>query len=85
MLNLGHSESELLSVCFFWIPDSVRKVLTSFEIFFNRLDLLGNRTSRFIGFCLPEQQFGYFSLFVSVLGHSELELHSVCFFGFLTL
>ena len=31
--DLSHSELELHSVCFFWIPDSVRKVLTSFKIF----------------------------------------------------
>ena len=44
------------------------------------MDNLGNRTSRFVGLCLPKQQFGYFALFVSVLGHSELELHFVYFF-----
>ena len=49
------------------------------------MDWLGNRIGRFIGLCSPEQQFGYFSLFASVLGNSELELHSVCFFGFLTM
>ena len=49
------------------------------------MDRLGNRTRRFIGFYLSEQQFGYFALFVSVIGHLESELHFVCFFGFLTL
>ena len=49
------------------------------------MDRLGNRTSRFIGFSLPERQFGYFALFVVVLDHSESELHSVCLVGFLTL
>ena len=44
---------------------------------------LGNRTIRFIGLGLPERQFGFFALFVFVLGHSESELHSVCLFGFL--
>ena len=49
------------------------------------MDRLGNRTSRFIGFGLPERQFGYFALFVLVLGHLESELHSVCLVGFLNL
>ena len=49
------------------------------------MDRLGNQTSRFIRFGLSERQFGYFSLFVLVLGHSESELHSVCLVGFLTL
>ena len=30
-------------------------------------------------------QFGYFALFVLVLGHSESELHSVYFIRFLSL
>ena len=33
MPNLGHSESKLYSFYFFWILGSMRKVLTSFEIF----------------------------------------------------
>ena len=57
-------------------------MLTSF---LNRMDRLGNRTIRFIRFGLPERQFGYFALFVLVLGHSESELHSVCLVGFLNL
>ena len=44
------------------------------------MDHLGNQTNRFIGFCLPEQQFGYFALFVSDLSYLESELHSVYFF-----
>ena len=28
---LSHSESELYSVCFFWITNSVRKILKNFE------------------------------------------------------
>ena len=51
----------------------------------NRMDGLGNRTNQFIGFCLSEQQFGYFVLFVSDLSRLELEFHSFCFFRFLTL
>ena len=31
MSILSHSESELYSVCFFWIPDSVRKIIINFE------------------------------------------------------
>ena len=58
----------------------MRKVLKILRSFLNRLDWLGNRTNRFIRFCFHEQQFGYFALFVSVLGHLKLELHSVCFF-----
>ena len=73
---------EIVLLLFFWIPRSMRKVLTSFEIFSQPV---GKPNSRFIGLCLPKQQFGYFALFVSVLGHSESELHSICFFGFLTL
>ena len=42
-----------------------------FEIFSQHMDWLGNRTSRFIGLGFPERQFGYFALFVLVLGHSE--------------
>ena len=49
------------------------------------MDWFGNRTSWFNGLCLPEQQFGYFSLFMLVLGHSESELQSVYFVGFLTM
>ena len=49
------------------------------------MDRLGNQTIRFIRFSLPEQRFGYFALFVFVLGHSELELHSVCLVGLLTM
>ena len=33
MLVLGHSEPKLHSVCFFFIPNFLRKVLTIFEIF----------------------------------------------------
>ena len=49
------------------------------------MDRLGNRTNRFIGFYLPEWQFGYFALFVLVLGHSESELRYAYLVGFLTL
>ena len=33
MSVLGHLKSELHFVCFFWIPDYVRKVLENFENF----------------------------------------------------
>ena len=49
------------------------------------MDWVGNRISRFIGLGFPERQFGYFAVFVLVLGHSESELHSVYFIRFLTL
>ena len=39
----------------------------------------------FFAFVVCKLVFGYFALFVSDLGHSESELHSVCFFRFLTL
>ena len=62
------------------------KVLNVLRSFLNQMDRLGNRTNWFIGLCLSEQQFWYFSLFMSVLGHLESELHSVCFFfGFMTM
>ena len=70
------------------------KILTSFEIFSkpdglvgkpNRMDWLGNRTCRFIWLGFPEWHFGYFALFVLVLGHPESELHSVYFIRFLSL
>ena len=31
MSVLSHSELELYSVCFFWIPDFVRNILKNFE------------------------------------------------------
>ena len=51
----------------------------------NRLNWLGNQINWFTEFSLLEQQFGSLALFVSVLSHSELDLCSICFFGFLTL
>ena len=48
------------------------------------MDWLGNRTNRFIGLGFLELQFGYFALFVLVLGHSELELHFVYVIRFLS-
>ena len=44
-----------------------------------------NQTSRFILFSLLERQFGWFDLFVLVLGYSKSELKSVSLVGFLTL
>ena len=49
------------------------------------MNWLGNQISRFTEFSLLEQQFGSLAPFVSVLSHSELDLYSVLFFGFLTL
>ena len=49
------------------------------------MDWLGNQTNRFIGLGFQEQQFGYFALFVLVLGHSESELHYVYFIRFLSM
>ena len=33
MSVLSHSESKLYSICFFWISDSMRNILTNFENF----------------------------------------------------
>ena len=68
-----------------WIPDFVRMVLKIFNIFCLQSGSVGKKkTSRFIWFSLLERQFGWFDLFVLVLGYSELELNSVCLVGFLT-
>ena len=55
------------------------------KYFVNHLDRLGNQTSRFIWFSLLERQFGWFDLFVLVLGYSESELNSFCRVGFMNL
>ena len=87
IVSVGSHSSELRinHRFFFKIPDSLRKVLTNFKTSLNRLDRLGNRISWFMKFSFLEQQLGHFALFGSVLSHSESELHSVYFFGFLTL
>ena len=72
-------------ILFCWIPNSLRKVLTNFESLSQSAELLGNQISRFTEFSLLEQQFGSLAPFVSVLSHSESDLYSVYFFGFLTL
>ena len=41
MSVLSHSESNLYSIYFFWIPDSLRKVLTNFEILSQSVELIG--------------------------------------------
>ena len=86
MLVLGYSELELNSVCLvgflsflgrFWnfFLESLSTICIGWE----------NQTSRFIWFSLLERQFGWFDLFVLVLGYSESELNSVCLVGFLSL
>ena len=86
MFVLGYSESELNSVCLVvflsllgrflnFLRESLSTIWTGWE----------NQTSRFIWFSLLERQFGWFDLFVLVLGYSELELNSVCLVGFLSL
>ena len=85
VLVISHSKLELHSVClvrFLTLWGKLRKVL---RYFLNRMDLLENRTIRFIGFSFLGWQFGYYALFVLVLGHSELELHYVCIVRLLTL
>ena len=49
------------------------------------MNWLGNQISLFTEFSLLEQQFGSSASFVLVPSHSESDLYSVCFFGFLTL
>ena len=49
------------------------------------MNWLVNQISRFTEFSLLEQLFGSLAPFVSVLSHSESDLYSVCFVGFLTL
>ena len=41
MLVLSHSELDLYSVCFFSIPDSLRKVLKNFESLSQPVELVG--------------------------------------------
>ena len=85
MSVLSHLELDLYSICFFWIPDSLIKVLKKFESLSQPVELVKKPDQRFIRFSLLEQQFGYFVLFVLVLSHSKLDWYLVCFFGFLTL
>ena len=51
----------------------------------NRMDWLGNQINRFTEFGLLEQLFGSLASFVLILSHSESDLYSVCFVGFITL
>ena len=80
MLVLGYSESELNSVCLV----GFLSLLGRFLIFFIWTGW-ENQTSRFLWLSLLERQFGWFDLFVLVLGYSESELNSVCLVGFLSL
>ena len=86
MLVLGYSESELNSVCLVvflsllgrflnFLRESLSTIWTGWE----------NQTNRFIWFSLLERQFGWFDLFMLVLGYSESALNSVCLVGFLSL
>ena len=68
---------------FFWIPNSLRKVMKFLRASFNWMNWLGNQISRFSEFSLLEQHFGSLASFVSVLSHSELDLYSVYFFWIL--
>ena len=56
-----------------------------FEIFSQPDGPVGKPNQPVHWFSFPERQFGYFSLFVLVLGHLKLELHSVYLVVFLTL
>ena len=56
-----------------------------FEIFFQPSGPVGKPNHRFIWFSLLERQFGWFDLFVLVLGYSESGFNSVFLVGFLTL
>ena len=44
--------------------------MTSLRSSLNSLDRLGNRNNRFIGLGFSKWKFGYFALFILVLGHS---------------
>ena len=76
---LSHSEL-VFYLIFFWIPESLRKVLKILRASLNRLNWLGNQIIRFIEFSLLEHQFGSLPSFVSVLSHSELVFYLICFF-----
>ena len=41
MSVLNHSELELYYVCFFWIPDSMRKIMKIFENYSQLAELVG--------------------------------------------
>ena len=45
MSVLSHSKSELYSIYFFWIPDSVRKILKNFENFSQTAESVGETGS----------------------------------------
>ena len=81
MLVLGYSKSELNSVCLV----GYLSLLGRFWNFLRVCIGWENQTSRFIWFSLLERQFGWFDLFVLVIGYSESELNSVCLVGFLSL
>ena len=85
LLVLGYSESELNSVYLVGFLSLLGRFWNFLRVSINHLDRLGNQTSRFIWFSLLERQFGWFDLFVLVLGYSESELNSVCLVGFLSL
>ena len=68
-----------------WIPDFVRKVMKIFEIFFQPSGPVGKPDQPVHRFNLLERRFGWFDLFVLVLGYSESELNFVCLVGFLNL
>ena len=86
VLVLSHSESDLYSIFFFfWIPDSLRKVLKNFESLSQLAELVRKPDQPVTEFNLLKQQFGSLVPFVSVLNHSELVFYLICFFGFLTL
>ena len=61
----------------------MRKILTIFEIFSQPAGPIGKPNQQVHWVLFTGTQFGYFALFVMVLDHSELELHSVLFFWIL--
>ena len=63
----------------------MRKVLTSFEIFSQPNGPIGKLNHPIHWVMFAGIAVWYFALFVSDLGHSELEFHSVYFFRLLTL
>ena len=85
MLVLCYSESELNYVCLVGFLSLLGRFWNVLRVSINHLDRLGKQNQPVHLFSLLERQFGWFDLFVLVLGYSELELNSVCLVGFLSL
>ena len=73
------------SVCLVRFLSLLGRFWNFLRVSINHLYRLGkpNQPVHFVQFA--RTQFGWFDLFVLVLGYSESELNSVCLVGFLTL